>query len=96
MRVRGGIEQHPTTRRYALIVHLWEESSQRLDSDAGLGDPVYMFEWPDTYATEAEAETAYLEHIRPALAAIRQRAERTPGGRVDVQQWGFRPREETR
>jgi hypothetical protein len=89
MRVCGGIEQHPHTRRYALIVHLWDE-------DAGLGDPVYRFEWPDTYVTEAEAETAYLEHIRPALAAIRQRAERTPGGRVDVQQWGFRPREETR
>jgi hypothetical protein len=80
MRIRGAIRYDPETRRWELVVH-------RLDRDGG-GE--YL--WPDTYASEREAARAYRAKVRPALAQIRAAAERTPGGRVDIHRWGFRPR----
>jgi hypothetical protein len=39
--------------------------------------------------TYAEAVQAYRAQARPALEAMRAAIERTPGGRVQVHQWGF-------
>jgi hypothetical protein len=83
MRVRSGMRYDPETQRWQLVVHL-------LDRDGG-----QEYLWAETYASEREAERAYRAQVRPALAQIRAAAERTPGGRVDVHQWGFTPREET-
>ena len=85
MRIRGGVQYDGDTQRWRPVVHIWKD-------DAGLGDPDDAYQWAETYATEAEAEQAYVEHARPAVIAMFDAIGRTPGARVEINRWGWQDR----
>jgi hypothetical protein len=88
LRVRGGVAQEAKSWRWRCVVFLWHDR-------AGRGEPDERYQWPESYATEAEALAAYQAHVRPALVKMQQ-AVIESGGSLDVHRWGLEPREEPR